>query len=214
MSRKEKSRAKIVSTEKKEACHHQTPVGVTHVQYHGSYRLVKVSCPSVRPVRVVQLIHESYDPGRLIYSRVVQPVRVVTTRIDACSAPASGVTIPTTRTGRLITRAWKATRSFFFFLSSKSASTDWLRNNKHDVASRRKLAPRRRGRKSRVRVPLPASFHLDKSSLTSFISSCGRQKNATFFLDEFPCRKAGMLAFQQGDLSRRDLTYLSVHTSK
>ena len=32
-----------------------------------------------------------------------------------------------------------------FFLSSKSASTDWLRNNKRDVASRRKLAPRRRG---------------------------------------------------------------------
>ena len=40
---------------------------------------------------------------------------------------------------RLITRAWKATSlksGSFFFLSSKSASTDWLRNNKHDVASR------------------------------------------------------------------------------
>ena len=49
----------------------------------------------------------------------------------------------------LITRAWKATSlkmRIFFFLSSTSASTDWLRNNTCDVASRRKLAPKRRGR--------------------------------------------------------------------
>ena len=60
----------------------------THVQYHGSYRLVKVSCPSVRPVRVVHFIHESYDPygssnlftsrttrtGRLMYSPALRVV--------------------------------------------------------------------------------------------------------------------------------------------
>ena len=34
----------------------------------------------------------------------------------------------------------------FFFLGSKSASADWSSNNKRDVASRRKLAPRRLGR--------------------------------------------------------------------
>ena len=46
---------------------------------------------------------------------------------------------------------------FFFFLGSKSASTDWLRNNKRDVASRRKLAPRRRGRVVRALGSIPES---------------------------------------------------------
>ena len=45
----------------------------------------------------------------------------------------------------------------FFFLSSKSASTDWLRNNPCDVASRRKLAPRRRGRVVRAQESRPES---------------------------------------------------------
>ena len=46
---------------------------------------------------------------------------------------------------------------FIFFLGSKSASTDWLRNNNRDVASRRKLAPRRRGRVVRALDSRPES---------------------------------------------------------
>ena len=60
----------------------------------------------------------------------------------------------------IITRARKATSlksGSFFFLSSKFASTDWSRNNKRDVASRRKLAPRRRGRVVRALDSRPES---------------------------------------------------------
>ena len=52
----------------------------------------------------------------------------------------------------------------FFFLSSKSASTDWLRNNKRDVASRRKLAPRRRGRVVRALGSIPESPEFESHS--------------------------------------------------
>ena len=67
----------------------------------------------------------------------------------------------------IITRAWKATSlksGSFFFLSSKSASTDWLRNNKRDVASRRKLAPRRRGRVVRALGSIPESPEFESHS--------------------------------------------------
>ena len=52
----------------------------------------------------------------------------------------------------------------FFFLSSKSARTDWLRNNKRDVASRRKLAPRRRGRVVRALGSIPESPEFESHS--------------------------------------------------
>ena len=54
-------------------------------------------------------------------------------------------------------------RIFFFFFfwggggggGSKSASTDWSRNSKRHVASRRKLAPRRLGRVVRALDSIP-----------------------------------------------------------
>ena len=67
----------------------------------------------------------------------------------------------------LITRAWKGTSlkmRIFFFLSSKSASTDWLRNNTCDVASRRKLAPGRRGRVVRALDSRPETPELGSHS--------------------------------------------------
>ena len=69
----------------------------------------------------------------------------------------------------LVTRAWKSTilKSGSFcslFLSSKSASTVWLRNNKHDVASQRKLSPRRRGRVVRALGSIPESLEFESHS--------------------------------------------------
>ena len=69
----------------------------------------------------------------------------------------------------LVTRAWKSmilkSGSFCsFFLSSKSASTVWLRNNKHDVASQRKLSPRRRGRMVRALGSIPESPEFESHS--------------------------------------------------
>ena len=55
-------------------------------------------------------------------------------------------------------------RLFFFSLGSKSASTDWSRNNKRDVASRRKLAPRRLGRVVRALDSIPASPEFESHS--------------------------------------------------
>ena len=52
----------------------------------------------------------------------------------------------------------------FFFLSSKSASTDWLRNNTCDIASRRKLAPRRRGRVVRAMDSRPENSEFGSHS--------------------------------------------------
>ena len=73
----------------------------------------------------------------------------------------------------------------------------------------RKLAwsPRRADR------TLPAlstriSFHL-----ANFSCSCGRGKWHVF-LDKSACWKADMQAFQQGNLSRKNLAYFYVHTSK
>ena len=53
---------------------------------------------------------------------------------------------------------------FFLFLGSKSGSTDWSRNNKRDVASRRKLAPRRLGRVVRALDLIPESPEFESHS--------------------------------------------------
>ena len=62
----------------------------------------------------------------------------------------------------------------FFFLGSKSASADWSRNNKRDVASRRKLAPRRLGRvvERWTRYPKVPSSSPTPSSLKSKTMLC------------------------------------------
>ena len=69
-------------------------------------------------------------------------------------------------TNSVITRAWKATSLkmqagfFILFLWSKSASTDWLRNNKRKISTRR----------SRVRIPLPAVWNPRPRSVNNQLS--------------------------------------------
>ena len=67
----------------------------------------------------------------------------------------------------------------FFFLGSKSASTDW-RNNKRDVASRRKLAPRRLGRVVRALDLIPAIWWDWRELFTSRLTFHFRRDVQTF----------------------------------
>ena len=71
------------------------------------------------------------------------------TAVDTCTSPYTYFL--------LVPERLRVLNPVVFFLRSKSASTDWLRNNKHDVASRRKLAPRRRSRVVRALASIPES---------------------------------------------------------